>query len=149
MSHAPDQLADLEEIRRLSYDYTLAIDIGDIDGLLSVFTEDGVLDATATGQERWLGESLREYFSTQQFPAMAHQMHLATNHRIDLHGDTATGTVYYLVFGTSNAGDSVFAGGYHEDEYVRTADGWRFALRRAVPLLVPELAAIGGRGMSK
>jgi uncharacterized protein (TIGR02246 family) len=144
------ELADTEEIRQLSYTYTYAIDTSDADLLISTFADDAVFDMTHTGQPRLVGvQQIREFFVTAQFPAMAGQIHLATNHRVTLAGDKANGTVYYLVHGNAKDGRTIFAGGYHTDEYVRTGEGWRFASRTAESLLVPELSAIGGHGIQR
>jgi ketosteroid isomerase-like protein len=141
------ELADIEEIRQLSYTYTLGLDTADADLLVSTFADDAVFDMTGTGLPRLLGRGqIRDFFANQQFPAMSGQIHLATNHRIAVAGDTATGTVYYLVHGVSRDSRTIFAAGYHADEYVRTDAGWRFASRRAESFFNPELAAIGGHG---
>jgi ketosteroid isomerase-like protein len=141
------ELADVEEIKQLSYTYTLGLDTADADLLVATFADDAVFDMTATGLPRLLGTGqIRDFFTNEQFPAMSGQIHLATNHRLALAGDRATGTVYYLVHGVANDGRTIFAAGYHADEYVRTEAGWRFASRQAQSFFNPELAAIGGHG---
>jgi hypothetical protein len=75
---------------------------------------------------------------------MSHQIHLATNHLIQLDGDAADGTVYHLVHGTAHSGATIFAGGYHQDKYVRTPGGWRLHTRSAVSLLKADMRAVGG-----
>jgi ketosteroid isomerase-like protein len=144
------ELADIEEIRQLSYTYTLGIDTADADLLVSTFADDAVFDMSGTGQPTLVGtEQIRDFFANQQFPAMSGQIHLATNHRVVLDGDTATGTVYYLVHGIAKDRRTIFAAGYHTDQYVRTEAGWRFSSRRAESFFTPELAAIGGHGAQR
>jgi ketosteroid isomerase-like protein len=141
------ELADIEEIRQLSYTYTLGLDTADADLLVSTFADDAVFDMTGTGQPQLIGAGqIRDFFANKQFPAMSGQIHLATNHRVALAGDKATGTVYYLVHGIAKDRRTIFAAGYHADEYIRTETGWRFASRRAESFFTPELAAIGGHG---
>jgi len=139
-------LADAEEIRQISYTYYFALDTGNIDLLMSVFTDDAEFDMRGAGQEVLKGaDVIREYFINGQLANMNGQIHLATNHRVQLAGDDATGTVYYLVHGEAKDGSTIFAGGYHDDIYRRTPDGWRFARRISVSLVTPRLTAIGGK----
>ena len=59
------------------------------------------------------------------------------NHVIDLADDRATGTVYVDLRSTQD-GRSMIGSGYYEDEYVRTAEGWKLHSRRlTLRFLVP------------
>jgi hypothetical protein len=113
---------------------------------MSVFVDDAVFDMRAATLGVYEGaEAIREYFATSQLPNMAHQIHLATNHRLALDGDKASGTVYHLVHGTAHSGATIFAGGYHDDIYLRTDEGWRLHTRKAVSLLKADMRAVGGQ----
>lgn len=139
------ELADIEEIKQLSYTYYLGLDTGDLEMLMSVFADDAVFDMRGGDLPLFEGATaIREYFAESQIKAMKHQIHLATNHRIAVDRDTAEGTCYFLVHGTAHSGATIFAGGYHENRYVRTEAGWKFAYKNTVSLLVPQVSAIGG-----
>ncbi len=63
-----------------------------------------------------------------------HYRHMLSGHRITaVDGDTADMRASYVVINTSQDGDStIFQAGYYQDRLVRTADGWRFSVKRAV-----------------
>jgi ketosteroid isomerase-like protein len=140
-----DELSDIEEIKQLSYTYYLGLDTSNLDLLMSVFADDAVFDMRGGDLSLLEGAAaIRDYFAESQIKAMKNQIHLATNHRIAVDGDTASGTCYFLVHGVAHSGAEIFAGGYHENEYVRTSSGWKFRYKNTVSLLTPEVSAIGG-----
>jgi ketosteroid isomerase-like protein len=126
-------LKDLEEIKRLKYDYCYFADLwpgerNDCDKVASLFADDGIWEVVP--QLRSVGpaeiakalKSMTEYFSTT--------LHIVMSPRIDLEGDRATGT-WYAIFpgaplGPESAQPQWCTGQYHE-EYVRTPKGWRIA----------------------
>lgn len=133
---------DIFEIQRLANDYCWFADTHDVDGILSLFTADGVMDAEALGMETIRGEeSLRKFYDTI-IPLHEYSQHLSGTHRVDLDGDKASGTSYYLMHGAVKGAGPISAAGYFEDQYERTADGWKFSSRRGVPLAPPNLSAM-------
>lgn len=133
---------DFEAIRRLADDYCWYADTHDVDGIVGLFTDDGVMDATAVGMQVFRGTEALQAFYAKIIPLHEWSQHLAGTHRIDLGGDTATGTSYYLMHGAVKDGGPISAAGYFEDRYTRTANGWRFASRRGVPLGPPNISEI-------
>ncbi len=63
-----------------------------------------------------------------------HYRHLLSGHRVTaLDADTAEMRASYVVINTSQDGEStIFQAGYYQDRLVRTKDGWRFSVKRAV-----------------
>ncbi len=63
-----------------------------------------------------------------------HYRHMLSGHRITaVDGNAAEMRASYVVINTSQDGDStIFQAGYYQDRLVRTADGWRFSVKRAV-----------------
>ncbi len=63
-----------------------------------------------------------------------HYRHMLSGHRVTaVDGNTADMRASYVVINTSQDGDStIFQAGYYQDRLVRTADGWRFSVKRAV-----------------
>jgi ketosteroid isomerase-like protein len=129
------EASDVAVIEQLTYRYALYNDTFRIDELVDLFTPDGVIDFTQVGMRRHEGrDSVRGYFEHER-RVVSHLMHITTNHLIEIHGDTATGTVYFLALAVLIDGQENPARGYYEDVYARTPDGWRFRSRVIVPLL--------------
>jgi ketosteroid isomerase-like protein len=129
--------AELEEIRALTHRYGLALDTFDLDGIVDVFTPDGIFDCSAFGLEVCDGqESIRTFFDHNQ-QVMANQIHMFSNHIIDFDGpDEAHGTNYLEQDGYTHDGARIQCLGLNRDEYVRTDNGWRIK-RRVITPLVP------------
>jgi ketosteroid isomerase-like protein len=128
--------ADVAQIVRLTHDYALYNDTFQVDLLVNLFAPDAWFDMQPAGLDRYVGrEAIREFFQREE-RALSHVMHLTSNHRVDVDGDSASGTAYFLAIGISRrSGRENQARGYYQDDYVRTADGWRFASRSSIPLL--------------
>lgn len=127
---------DVAAIVRLTHDYALYNDTFRVDELVDLFTDDAVFDMRPAGLDRYEGrEAIRDFFEREK-RALSHVMHLTANHRIDVEGDTASGTAYFLAIGvTRREGRENSARGYYDDRYVRTRLGWRFVTRRSCLLL--------------
>ena len=128
----PQEIADRIEIDDLITRYATAVDTKDWDLYRTVFTDDAVIDYTSAGGIRgslgevveWLSHALKLFPMTQ---------HLVTNRHVVLEGDTATGRSYYYnplgrPDGTGGM-QLLFFGGYYNDRFRRTTDGWRIAER--------------------
>jgi ketosteroid isomerase-like protein len=139
----PELLADIEEIRRLTCDYGFYWDTRDLDGYVGCFVPDGVMDPrpsdpnipAAVGREaiRVLADSIISQQLGQD--GGGGSVHAQWNHRIDVSGDMATGTVYFMALGALIGGGRTEWLGYYNDEYRRTDDGWKFVKRELFPLM--------------
>ncbi len=121
-------VSDRIEIDDLLTRYTRAIDGGAWDGLDTVFTPDAHIDYTATGGmagafpevKRWLAENL---------PMFPRRQHLVGQKDVDLRGDEADVTAYFLnpmVLPQPDGSELLWEfGGWYRHRLVRTADGWR------------------------
>ena len=125
------EIAARETIRDLVARYAHAADRGRFDDLVSLFTDDGVLElpdgrsAQGPGQIRALlqeaGTSLR---AATTVPWVRHHV---SSHAITLHDrERAEGFAYFLVI-TEHGPDHW---GRYQDQYVRAGDRWHFARRR-------------------
>ena len=127
------EISDRLEIQQLLVDYATAIDQCRFDDLDRVFTPDAYIDYRAMGGidgifpqvKAWLAQVL------PNFPAFAH---LIGNSDIRLAGDAATGrtmcfTPMKLNDDGSGDGRVLFCALWYDDEFVRTAEGWRIARR--------------------
>ncbi|KAA1431166.1 nuclear transport factor 2 family protein [Mycolicibacter arupensis] len=124
------EISDRWEIQQLLVDYSTAIDTGDFDGLDAVFTADAYIDYRAMGGidgrfpevKAWLAEVL------PNFPGYAHMLGLPS---IRVDGDTATARTFCfnpMVFGGETPA-TMLLGLWYDDEFVRTAQGWRMSRR--------------------
>lgn len=110
-------------IRELIADYALALDAGDVDACVDLFTEDG--EFVVYGRSFVGHDGIRTMFS--QAPR---GLHLTGVSRIDIRDDTATARSQVLFV---RAGDLHLRPALYDDELVRDPvhDGrWRFARRR-------------------
>lgn len=130
-------LEDREEIVKLKYRYVNLNDGGwagpthaHPDAVAELFVEEGVWDGRPyTGYARGR-EEIRQLF--RQFGAMPFIVHYVTNPLIDVSGDGASGHWHALVTATMPGGDAIWILGTYQDEYVRTASGWRIKSLRFV-----------------
>jgi hypothetical protein len=125
------EISDRLEIQKLLIDYSEAIDRRQFDELDAIFIPDAYIDYRDTGGiegvypqvKAWLAEVLPQYFEVT-----AHMLGLPSLH---IAGDTATGRTFcfnpMVLKGDKPAVMQV--GVWYEDEYVRTAEGWRMSRR--------------------
>lgn len=119
------------------YAYGHAIDAGDEERWLDCFTEDGRFSASGQNRAK-MGfdvqgrEQLADFISRHtRRPEQFHQ-HLVIEPVIEVDGDRARSTSYFLVLMRWERLPRIRAFGRYEDELVRGADGrWRFRHRHA------------------
>ena len=128
-----EEISDRLEIQQLLVAYSTAIDTRRFDDLAQVFTPDAYIDYRAMGGidgtfpdvKKWLSEVL------PNFPAYSH---LIGNFDVRVTGDAAGDTAKsrILCFNPMQLapdGQVMFCGLWYDDEFVRTADGWRMTRR--------------------
>jgi len=127
--------SDYLEIDQLVYKYGWALDSGDNNGFAyaDLYTSDGTF--TGTNQ----GPNGRTYQGRENLAALArgsqlgplHVGHLATNVIVTPTPGGAVGRVYVAIFDQGGPGKPPGAGhgGFYDDVYVKTSDGWRFQKR--------------------
>jgi hypothetical protein len=129
-----EEISDRFAIQQLLIDYSTAIDRRRFDDLDRVFTPDAYIDYRAMGGidgrypevKAWLAQVL------PNFPAYAHMLG-NFDVRLSYHpaGDSASSrTICFnpMVLG-GEAKQILFCGLWYDDEFVRTADGWRMSRR--------------------
>jgi hypothetical protein len=124
---------------RLVYTYARLLDFGDEARVPDLFTDDGVWEMP--GRIRFAGRAeLEAGIPTRLVAPGRTARHVCTNVTIDVLGpDEAVGFSYMINYRhdppsglaerPAPSGAPVYMGEYH-DRFVRTPDGWRFALRR-------------------
>ncbi len=128
LSHA--EISDRIEIQQLLVDYSTAIDTRRFDDLDAVFTPDAYIDYTALGGieghfsevKAWLAEVL---------PNFPMYMHMLGNFSVRIDSDTASSrTICFNPMALGGDNEQVmFCGLWYDDEFSRTAEGWRMTRR--------------------
>jgi hypothetical protein len=139
---------DTVEIMRALNIYALGVDTQRWDLFDQVFTKD--LEVTSPPAMRWTGlEDFKHGFAVLHAPLEA-SMHVMTNHMVVPNGDRARSLCYgqwRLIRKPESGGRDYWeGGGWYEDEWVRTPEGWR-SKKRAIritwwdgnPLAVPPV----------
>ena len=122
-------LLDRDAIRDLARRYAHCVWQNDLDGLVALFAEDGEMDPGTRPPIRGraaLADGFREMLA-----GAALFMPFVQQHVVDVDGDRATGTCYVDLRADVEK-KSMIGGGWYEDRYVRTTEGWRFAARKIV-----------------
>ena len=139
------QLLEIEAIRQLRIDYSLYMDLRDIDSLIALFTEDAVCEYGPYGS--WIGqqvihENYLATFSGELAPPFT-SMHINTNHRVDIHSDTAASGQCYLtdiVTHVAPEENPVLWFALYDETYRKEDGKWKFA-RTSLQFFWPERQA--------
>jgi uncharacterized protein (TIGR02246 family) len=124
------EVAAREEIRDLSARYCDCIWRNDLDGLVSLFTEDGTfvvegLEVEAISRGRAQLRKVYEKAIAEMNPRL-----FIHSHVVDLlGGNRATGRCYAEVY-SAKLGMQRVGLGYYEDEYAKVGEKWKLASRR-------------------
>lgn len=124
-----------DECEALSFAYARAVDFRDYDAFVELFTEDGVLEVGAPLAGR---QAIRD--AIMQRPDQLKSRHVLTNVFIDVQDENTARGISYLTLYRHHGPESLEPGpiefdgpaavGHYEDQFVRTADGFRFKRRR-------------------
>lgn len=124
---------DIIEIQQLYSVYNHVIDGGRGEEWAALFVEDGTLD-TGLGFAVEGTPSARAEFASGVPLMMPGSRHVATNVRIDVDGDSATGSAYLQLWvADEDAGVKVLVSGVYVDTLRKDAGQWRFVTRVLVP----------------
>jgi hypothetical protein len=129
-----EAVADTLAIQHLLARYPALVDSGDLDGLDDLFTAEARLDFTSFGGPD-AGLAEMKEFLKGNLALFARTQHMMGLPLIELNAHTATARtpchnpmVIEQKDGTQQAW---LIGLWYDDEFVETADGWRFASRTA------------------
>ena len=120
-------IEDREAIRELTARYCQFAVAGDAEDVVSLFTEDGVLDfgeIVEQGRERLVALYRESFQAVRPIPTVH-------NHMVELDGDRATGYCSLELRMVEN-GEAVTAAGHYEDVFERVEGSWKFARRKLV-----------------
>jgi hypothetical protein len=130
------EISDRLEIQQLLAAYSTAVDGGRFEDLDDLFTDDAVIDLSATGGAygpygevtSWLSGTLSGFGG---------YMHVVSSTDLRLDGDTAIGRTACVnpLALDADSKDIYLIYFWYDDEFVRTTEGWRFRSRTQVRCL--------------
>jgi uncharacterized protein (TIGR02246 family) len=129
----PPPIEDRMAINDLFVRYMRSIDDGDVDALVSCFTEDGALESPAVG--RYQGhDGIREFAKRfSKFRENGYQLrHVISNMQIEVDGDRATAYCYLVTFLTHQKKSQLLAPGYYDCRLRKEGGEWLFEHRIVV-----------------
>jgi hypothetical protein len=134
------RLEDREAIRDLHNQYCFIQDRGhashaesDVRAFLGLCAPEAVWDNSPDGSRAHRGHDAIAAYLRQLWARFQSCMHFVHNLSIVFEGEgLARGRSSFDAVGDID-GEAFVAAGYYEDEYVRSAQGWRFRLHREVP----------------
>jgi ketosteroid isomerase-like protein len=124
------RLEDIIEIHQLFIDYGRALDDGDLDRYVSLFSINGVLDLGPIGSAQGR-DNIRQIMAQALEGLVGASYHLITSPQISITGDRADATVMWTVIHRDDHGQPLVTMiGKHHDQLIRENDQWRIASRR-------------------
>ena len=132
------RLEAVEAVRRTLSDYVLALDSGDLDALGDVFCTDAVFemvglgarDGVYRGREAIIRDFYGQLRSAGDPQASFGTGHYATNQQVDVTGDEATSTAYFVEVVRRGGNGAALLGGLYQHRLRREETRWRFAAKR-------------------
>ena len=130
---------DRAALQDLMIAYCYAVDsLDDVEALLSLFTDDAVLDFSPIGLPLMSGHGEIRKFFEGVFSDMSHHAHYITNFKLDrCDGDTASMRAYVIGLGRAKDGNTVDVKVRYTFDAVRIGDGWkanRYSIFPMMPL---------------
>jgi hypothetical protein len=128
------ELADREAIRNLPLRYCDCLSQNDLEGLVSLFTENGSFVAQNFENEvvtRGRGELKKMY---ENLVSDVHPRPYTHTHLVELRSeDSATGRCY-VEMRSAKVNMEWLGSGYYEDDYTKVRGEWKFASRRLIEI---------------
>lgn len=136
-------LEDRFAVNDLFVRYTVALDSGDVDTIVSCFTEDGCLESPAVGKHTG-HDGIRAF--SERFSAMNKRgvqlRHVISNLAMTIDGDTGHATCYLTNILTVNGASQLMPPGRYECELRKVDGAWLFQRRVVIldaPFVMPGL----------
>jgi uncharacterized protein (TIGR02246 family) len=126
MPHTPEELSELEDIKRLKYAYFRCLDQKRWDEMADLFVPDGAVAAYSGGKYRYEGRDAIVDFMRRNMDRPAfHTSHRVHHPEIEVDGDTATGTWAMEDVNVDTEFDFYLTGaGFYEDRYRKVDGRW-------------------------
>lgn len=128
---ADASMQDWFEIHSLFIRYATSLDKGDVDGVVSCFTEDGTIDSPVIGVHAG-HKGIREFAerTARALKVRGTQFrHVISNLVVDIDGDSAKATCYLLDFVTREGNTELLSPGVYICNLRKIDGAWRFKSR--------------------
>ena len=127
------EISDRLEIQQLLAAYSTAVDGGRFEDLDDLFTDDAVIDLSATGGAHGPSAEVTSWLSGT-LSGFGGYMHVVSSTDLRLDGDTATGRTACVnpLALEADSKDIYLICFWYDDEFARTTDGWRFRSRTQI-----------------
>jgi ketosteroid isomerase-like protein len=128
---------DVDDIREQLARYMRAMRLKDLDLMGTVFTDDAVVDYTAIGGSRAGWAETRRFLEATLAGVEQFRLHVGDVY-VTLDADGAAAdveTTWHGVFVPGGDAPPLLVYGTYDDRFVRTAAGWRIAVRADHPAL--------------
>jgi len=126
-------IADENALLQLAYRYAQAVDRRDADALVSVFTEDGIIERPGSV---WQGHEKLRGIIARLNTLYGSTFHTVRNQTAIIDGATAQGETYSVAMHILNAAGEkrtrMDMGIRYQDSFVRQDGVWRFAKRELI-----------------
>jgi hypothetical protein len=125
-------LEDIEAIKKLKATYCYLVDAGvagdtsKLDELMTFFAEDATADFDFLGVHEGK-EAVTAFYKEVVPAAISYSAHMATNPIIEVEGNQAVGSWYFLVPATGKAENkAVWIQGRYKEEYIKIDGEWKW-----------------------
>ena len=124
---------DRAEIQDLYARYNQGCDFSDMDMFMSIWADDAVFKSSPTSQEivgrkaleEWRAKANADRIKANSPP----RRHWNSSLIVTPTPEGAKGRNYWLLMNVSGKQPVIYGSGYHDDTFVRTANGWRIKTR--------------------
>ncbi len=124
---------DEQAILRLAHLYAQAVDCGNAEDLVALFTEHGVIDRSGNV---WRGRDAMRGIAGRLEELYASTLHTVRNQTVEIDGDTAEGETYsvamHLKRPENGTQTRIDWGIRYQDRFVREDGSWLFAKRELI-----------------
>ena len=121
------EIEDREAIRELTAKYCHCVVQGDVEGIVDLFTKEGVLEM---GETRVAGHAGLLAMYSESLGDLR-PMPCVHNHVIEVDGDRARGTCSLELRGVAS-GEAQVGAGHYEDTFERVNGAWKFRHRNLI-----------------
>jgi len=128
------ELRDREAIRDLSMRYCDCLYRNDLEGLVSLFTEDGTFAVKDPENEVVTRGHIELKKMFANLIDEVHPQPYVHTHLVELHSENSAAGRCYVELRSANLGMDRVGSGHFEDDYKKVREEWKFAARRLVEI---------------
>lgn len=124
-----DQLWDIEAVKQAQYAYAYHIDSKNLEGLMSLFTDDAIAEYSHLGTEPLNIDGIRSFMQGATSPEAGFMAHQMLSPYIKVDGKKAYGMFYLMFLGgpasDTAAGQLRWIQGWYNNEFEKVGGEWK------------------------